>query len=454
MKKIILILQREYYTRVRKKSFIVMTLLGPLLLAAMLIVPIYIAQKSDSVKEIAVVDESKVFLSKLPSNSSVRFVYVDENIDTLTKRLDETNYSAILHIPNIGANRDEQGDLEKLYSTIRLISNNEPGLNTKLYIENVLKRQLEDMKLTYEGIDKEILKRIYKNVNIKVINLKESGSDKQSYTELKTAVGYFCGILIYMFIFMYGALVMRGVIEEKTNRIVEVIVSSVKPFQLMMGKIVGVAMVGLTQFIIWIVLTYGVFIVGSQTLLKNVDLSASQKTMMSSNKFAPINDSKAISAEEINSQPEQVKEVFKSLYSINYGLVITMFLFYFLFGYLLYAALFASIGSAVDNETDTQQFMVPVSIPLLLSIFLGQFVMNNPSGPVAFWLSIFPLTSPIIMMIRIPFGVPYFDLILSASLLILGFLATTWLSSKIYKTGILLYGKKFTYGDIWKWLKY
>jgi len=247
--------------------------------------------------------------------------------------------------------------------------------------------------------------------------------------------------------------VMRGVMEEKTNRIVEVIISSVKPFELMMGKIIGVALVGLTQFMLWVVLTLGIVAVLTATVLDPSELTKSEQLYTGQAKVLDADQLKDIS-EQMQTQDSFNVKMIEAISSINYGTMIGAFLFFFLGGYLLYAALFAAIGSAVDNETDSQQFMLPVTIPLILSMVMLGMIINNPSGPVAFWFSIIPLTSPIIMMLRIPFGVPYWEIALSGGLLILGFLFTTWFAAKIYRTGILMYGKKVNYAELWKWMKY
>jgi ABC-2 type transport system permease protein len=263
----------------------------------------------------------------------------------------------------------------------------------------------------------------------------ESGSAGASY-----GVGMFGSILIYLFIFLYGVQVMRGVIEEKNNRIVEVIISSVRPFQLMMGKIVGIALVGLTQFVLWVVLTMAINGVISQKMM--TDKSSVSATEISAQANANVDN-------------EMMTDVLSAVNTINFPLLIGTFLFYFLAGYLLYSALFAAIGSAVDSEAETQQFMFPVTIPLIFSFVLASSaVVNNPDGPIAFWLSMIPLTSPVVMMVRIPFGVPAWQLITSMILLILGFIGTVWLAAKIYRTGILMYGKKVTFKEMLKWLKY
>jgi ABC-2 type transport system permease protein len=254
---------------------------------------------------------------------------------------------------------------------------------------------------------------------------------------------------------MFGSLVMRGVIEEKTSRIIEVIISSVKPFELMMGKIVGVALVGLTQFLLWVVLTASLITVITATFSNKITTTKTPTEQIISSQLPSADQLKPPgSVNSVTASDEGVNEVLNAINSIDFPVMIGTFLFYFLFGYLLYAALFAAIGSAVDSEADTQQFMLPITIPLIFAIIMAQYVMQEPQGPMAFWLSIIPFTSPVIMMIRIPFGVPYLDLALSMFLLLLGFLGTTWLAGKIYRTGILMYGKKVNYKELWKWLRY
>jgi ABC-2 type transport system permease protein len=289
------------------------------------------------------------------------------------------------------------------------------------------------------------------------LQVRDLVTDEESFTEASWIVGFVGGFLIYMFIFMYGAQVMRGVIEEKTSRIVEVIVSSVKPVQLMAGKVIGIAMVGLTQFLLWVVLTLAILVVfrfAYAPNLENVDPS----TLDTPGQFFPA-ESMTGELDETTfdlENSDQVSRFMDIVASIDFGLIIFAFLFYFIGGYLLYGSLFAAIGSAVDSEADTQQFMFPITIPLVLSIIVGlSFVLNNPDGQVAWWFSVIPFTSPVIMMIRIPFGVNiYTDLLPSAVVLIAGFVFTTWLAAKIYRTGILMYGKKVTYKELWKWVKY
>lgn len=451
MNKIILIIKREYLTRVKKRSFIIMTILGPILMAALFIVPVYIAELEGETKLVGIIDETGLFYDKFRSTENIKFLTLDSDLETAKQNITNEDLYAILYIPKTELSVPQSG---MLYSA------KQPNIVVKGYIKNIMRKEVEALKLSASGVDPDILKSIKTNINLFTIKISEGGEEEKSSTELSMAVGFICGILIYIFIFMYGALVMRGVIEEKTNRIVEVIVSSVKPFQLMMGKIVGVAMVGLTQFALWVIFT--LIIVSTFMSFFSDEISSYQSSQLKiQNEMLPVNTNGGeIPSEDIQNTleggdiNESVIAIFESIQSINFEVVILSFLFFFIGGYFLYGALFAAIGSAVDSETDTQQFMLPITVPLILSIVLSQFIMNNPDGPAAFWLSIFPLTSPVIMMIRIPFGVPYTDLYLSIALMILGFLGATWLAGKIYRTGILMYGKKINYKELWKWITY
>ncbi|MCB0804814.1 MAG: ABC transporter permease [Bacteroidales bacterium] len=448
MNKILLIIKREYLTRVKKRSFIIMTILGPVLMAAMFIVPVYIAQIEGDVKTIGVIDETGMFGNTFNDSENIHFIPLKDDLDSARQVMLKKNLYAILHIPKTELSVPE---------TIKLYSTGQPNIVVKGYIKDSYRKEIESMKLQASGVDPDILRSIKSSINLLTVKLDEGGEAEASSTELSMGVGFISGLIIYIFIFMYGAMVMRGVIEEKTSRIVEVIVSSVRPFQLMMGKITGVALVGLTQFVLWVVLT--LLIVTTFLSVFSGDLQSYQQSQMKmTEEFTTETTAPATEALAPESDGSQVNEsaiaIFESIRSINFGVVILMFLFYFVGGYLLYAALFAAIGSAVDAETDTQQFMMPVTIPLILSIVVSQFILYNPDGPAAFWLSIIPLTSPVVMMIRIPFGVPWFDLYLSMALLVLGFLGTTWLAGKIYRTGILMYGKKTSYKELWKWIKY
>lgn len=441
MKKTLIIIKREYLSRVKKRSFIVMTILGPLLMAALMIVPYYIAKLDKEVKIIDVLDETGIY-SKLGSNATIKFNYINSDIETAIANFDASKSSALLYIPKT--------NLIEPTKAIIYYSDKQPGNTVTSYIEDKMKYIYENKKLIeLYGIDKQKIDEAKVDITINSENIKTGEKNLPLAT---TLIGVFAGFLIYFSIFMYGNQVMRGVIEEKTSRIVEIIVSSVKPFQLLLGKIVGIALVGLTQFLLWIVLTLSIVTV-FQLTVGHKDVIKTEQTQFTkqSNTLFPENaDTKPVQ----NSDNEMIQSVFQSIGNYNFTLIISSFFFFFLFGYLLYAALFAAIGSAVDNEADTQQFMLPITIPLILAFILAQPIIENPQGPIAFWFSIIPLTSPIVMMIRIPFGVPVVELILSMGLLVLGFLGCTWLAAKIYRTGILMYGKKISYSELWKWLKY
>ena len=443
MNKILLIIQREYLTRVKKKSFIVMTFLGPLLMAGIWIVPFYLSTMTDDVKIISVLDESGLFLDELNGDESTKFVKALPNLEDAKENLLETEQYALLYIPLPEAN---------LPTAAIIYSDGKASLEVKKYIKTSMKRIIEDEKLKLHGIPRDVLKSIETNIYVSAIKLDGSGNEEKSSMEINMVLGLFSAILIYFFIFLFGAQVMRGVIEEKTSRVIEIIVSSVKPFQLMMGKIVGIALVGLTQFLLWVLLTLG--IVGGFQAFYADDLLATKEL--------PAYSSQGLFPEEAQETEDPFADVqdgslsfmIESARAINFPLIIGAFIFFFLGGYLLYAALFAAIGSAVDSEADTQQFMMPITIPLILSIVMAQFIINDPSGQIAFWFSIFPFTSPIIMMLRIPFGVPVWELALSAFLLVAGFLFTTYIAGRIYRTGILMYGKKVSYKELWKWFFY
>ena len=444
MNKIKLIISREYLTRVKKKSFILMTLLGPILFAALFIGPAWIASLEDTdVKNIAVIDSSGIFIDKIPETDYIKFEYLEnKTLNDVKKNFSESDYYGVLQIlPSITY---EPG-------AALLYSKKKSSFSVKSHIASSMERELKNKKLRAQGLDEKILKSIESDVSIRTIQWTDDGEAKESSTEIAMAVGYAGGFMIYIFIFMFGAQVMRGVIEEKSSRIVEIIVSSAKPFQLMMGKIVGIALVGLTQFLLWIILTF--VIVGGVKTAFFPDLGTKNAQEVVVQDMFEEQDMDQIE----NMQPQNMDQfsgIFNSIKSINFGVIISSFIFFFLGGYLLYGSLFAAVGSAVDNEADTQQFMFPITIPLILGIFVMINAINTPDSPIAFWFSMIPFTSPIVMMVRIPFGVPYWELALSMVLLVLTFLATTWMAGRIYRTGILMYGKKVNYKELWKWIRY
>lgn len=433
MNKILLIIQREYLTRVKKKSFIVMTILGPLLIAAMIILPAMLSKWSESSeKNIAVLDETGLFFKSFQDQEKLRFYHVYEGLNTEKESALYQKDDLLLYIPKTELS---------LPVNAQLFSTKQPGLNVTSYIKSVMKRVIENEKLKAQGIDPEVIKSAKANINLSTIRVEDDGVEKESYTEVEVGIAIFAGILIYFFIFMFGAQVLKGVMEEKQNRIVEVIISSVKPFQLMMGKIVGIALVGLTQFLLWISLT-GIILIIFQGL---VGVEPSGMSMMGQQGSA-LGNAQAI-------EPGQLNMMLDIIGSLNLWAMVLSFIFYFLGGYLLYSSLFAAIGGAVDHDADSQQFMLPVSIPLVFAVVMSGVIVNQPESNLAIWLSMIPFTSPITMMMRIPFGVPYEQIIASGILLILGFVITTWLAGKIYRTGILMYGQKVNYAIIWKWLR-
>jgi ABC-2 type transport system permease protein len=445
MNKIPLIISREYLTRVKKKSFLVMTILGPILFAALFILPAVFASMEDKeVRTIAVIDSSKVFINTIPETEYLKFVYLENTrVEDLRENFNKTEYYAVLYISHIVAHTP---------SAVQLLSDRQPSLNVRMHISNALEKEIERQKLqTYEinNLD-DILSAIKTRINIRTI-IWQGSEEKESMSEVAMIVGYISGFLIYIFIFLFGGLVMRGVIEEKTSRVVEILVSSVKPFQLMAGKIVGIGLVGLTQFLLWVVLTFILISLGTTLFFPELKAPTSdqlvvENVMVSSSTLQPVQPSE----EEFS----KMRAILDSASSINFTVLLGSFLFFFLGGYLLYASLFAAIGSAVDNEADTQQFMLPITIPLILAIIVMMNAIQNPEGQLAFWFSMIPFTSPIIMMVRIPFGVPLWEAALSMSILVATFLFTTWVAAKIYRTGILMYGKKVTYKELWKWLRY
>jgi len=450
MNKIGLIIKREYTTRVRKRSFIIMSILGPILFASLMVVPALIAMSEDQeVKRIAVVDSSHLFMDVIPESEYLKFDYLENaRLNDIKRTYSTGGYYGVLYISHIVAFEP---------NSVVFYSDKQPNLATKMHISRAMENYIRDQKLkTYEieNLD-NILKSVKTRINIRTIKITETGREKESHTGVAMAVGYLGGFLIYMFIFFFGAQLMRGVIEEKVNRIVEVIVSSVKPFQLMMGKIIGIAMVGLTQFMIWVVTTFLLVTLASTLIFPEMNMSPTEQVIsqdiMSS---GPVEEYPEAEPEAKSEDMDEIMGFLSSLKDINFALTLGSFIFYFLGGYLLYGALFASIGAAVDNETDTQQFMLPLTIPLILALLVLVNSINNPDSSISFWFSIIPFTSPIVMMGRLPFGVPNWEVGLSMALLVITFIGMTWLAAKIYRTGILMYGKKTSYKEIAKWIRH
>ncbi|MBL7888317.1 MAG: ABC transporter permease [Bacteroidia bacterium] len=443
MNKILLIIKREYLSRVKKKSFIIMTILGPLLMAGIMIVPIWLSMQKSDQQKIEVIDESTLFIDLIPQKDFIRFDYPPVSFEDAEKGFYDTDYDAILYIPR---------NILSGGNAIKILYKKQLSVGVEQYIVGTISKMMYDVILAKNKVDLNIIKDAEVNSQFKLITEKveEDGNVKKTNTGLYMAIGLGAGILIYMFIFLYGVQVMRGVMEEKTNRIVEVILSSVKPFQLMMGKIVGVALVGLTQFLLWVVLTTTLYSIASATILKDIDMKQIQQKEEVIKVGADLDYMNMKKIEK----PNIVTEIWNDFKNVDMKAIVLCFLFYFLGGYLMYSALFAAVGAAVDNEADTQQFMMPITIPLILSFVVAQTIIQNPESQMAFWFSIIPLTSPIVMMVRLPFGVPGWELALSMALLVLGFIFTTWLAGRIYRTGILMYGKKVTWKELGKWLFY
>lgn len=432
MNKIGLIIIREYWTRVRKKSFIIMTILGPLIFAGIVIVPIWLASsESTDEKVIAVIDESGLLSDSFENDEegNIHFQYIDIGLNEAKAEFPTSNRYGLLYIPEIDLS-DPQG--------ITFFSETNPSLQLLGNIRNTLRQKLRDVKLERSSINRETLEALETSVSINTINLTQAGEEQQGNAGVASAVGYVGAFLIYIFIFLYGAQVMRGVIEEKSSRIVEVIISSVRPFQLMMGKVIGVASVGLTQFLLWIGFTLIIVTIAGNFF---PDLASQPPATMPMGQMP-----------ENSPELEAMQNISQAFQSVNVPLLIFCFIFFFLGGYLMYGALFAAVGSAADSDTDTQQFMLPVSAPLIISIVTLAAILNEPDGNLAFWMSMIPFTSPVTMMMRVPFGVPTWQLMLSMALLIGGFIFTTWVAAKIYRIGILTYGTKVNYKTIGKWL--
>ncbi|HOW08586.1 MAG TPA: ABC transporter permease [Bacteroidales bacterium] len=450
MNKIPVIIKREYLTRVRKKSFIIMTILAPVLMAALIIIPtLVMMNQQQDFKKIAVIeDNSDLFKGVIKNTENLEFVYLDNvKVDDLKSNFDQAGYYGILYI---------SPEIVNTPNAVQLISKKQPPIGLLQHIENSLEKEIERQKLmTYniENLD-QIIKNVDTKVSVQTKKIGDSGVIKDTSTGISMALAYIGGLLMYMLVFIFGSQVMRGVIEEKTSRVVEVIVSSVKPVQLMMGKIVGIALVGLTQFLIWVFLTMGILTVIKSTILKTENLTEVSQNMTKS----ILSDEQPQMAQDqaagVNPDMAEIRQLFSSALNQPWGLIILSFIFYFVTGYLLYASIFAAIGSAVDNETETQQFMLPVTIPIILGLMVAMGTMQNPESSLSFWCSLIPLTSPVVMMARIPFGVPYWQLLLSMALMIVTFVAFVWMAAKIYRTGILMYGKKSSWHEMWKWLRY
>ncbi|MFA5298809.1 MAG: ABC transporter permease [Lutibacter sp.] len=437
MGKLKLIIIREFLAKVKNKSFVVMTVLSPLMVVGLLSLIVFLNEKnSEEIRTIAFVDESQKFFDAFEDSGAVKYINLTSlGIDVAKEKAKEFYYG-LLVIP-------KSDSLSEFSNDITFFSNDTPSLTVLSGIENKLEKKIRNLKIEQLQIDVDKIKSIETKVTVAAENFSGEKSSKMG-SMLRMLAGGGFGYLIFMFIIIYGTSVMRSVIEEKTSRIIEVIISSVKPFQLMLGKIIGNAMAGVLQFTIWMVLA-GI-IMFSLTLYFGVETPNSATVLSQMNPEI---------AQQV--QSSSASDLQMALLEIKNLPILTMFfsfIIYFLGGYLIYSSIYAAIGAAVDSETDTQQFMMPVLMPLIIAIYVGFSVIENPNGPIAVAFSIFPLTSPIVMLMRIPFGVPWWQLIVSIVLLIATFLGMVWFAAKIYRVGILMYGKKPTYKEIYKWLKY
>lgn len=407
-----------------------MTFLGPLLFAGITIVPIWLSNEAIEERVVYIKDDTGLFQEKFRNTKNTTYIFTEINLGDAKSNVSDHLTPNLLYIPAI--------DIENPRGVV-FYSNSNPSFSLLNDLNQALKSEIEEIKLARSGLDREIIENLKVNLSIDTVNLSE-GTEKESNVAVATVVGYLGAFMTYFFIFYYGTQIMRGVIEEKTNRIIEVIVSSVKPFQLMMGKVLGIGAVGLTQFALWVLLTMAIstgltFVFGIDT--QSQPIAMDQIADLSEAEMAKSND--------------KAQEILESIFTQDFTLIISAFVFYFLAGFFLYGALFAAVGSAIDHESDAQQFMLPITIPLIFSIVALSAILNEPNGSLAFWLSIIPFTSPVVMMMRIPFDVPAWELILSMSLLVLGFISTIWVAGRIYRVGILIYGTKVNYRTLAKW---
>ena len=438
MSMISLIIKREFIAKVRNKSFIVMTFLSPLLFVGIAVFVSYLASMKADTKQIAVHDETGLFVADFMAKNKKdsEYQYLDLSVldvKALKDSITQERFEGVLQIPKTAS-------IAELNKKIQFISNDSPSITFIEEVQDILDKKITQLNFQSAKLDTVAIHKAQSNINISLS--KASGEESlKGLNEIKIAIGGAFGYLIMMFIVIYGNMVMRSVIEEKTNRIIEIIISSVKPFQLMMGKIIGTSLAGILQFLIWAIIGLGLFLGAS--LFFGVNLGPTSKV--------PPEVMQAAQHEIASTAQLYIAE----LWNLPIGTLLTCFVIYFIGGYFLYSSFYAAIGAAVDNETDSQQFLLPIIMPLILGVYIGFFtVINDPHGTVATIFSIVPLTSPIVMLMRIPFGVPLWQILLSIVLLFGTFLLVVWFASKIYRVGILMYGKKPSWKELYKWLKY
>jgi ABC-2 type transport system permease protein len=429
-----LIIQREFIAKVRNKSFIVMTFLSPLLFVGIAVFVGFLASMKSDVKRIAIHDEDGSFVNEFKNNDEIKYIDLSAiSMAYLKDSLVSERYEGLIYIP-------KSDSLVNLQKAVQYISNDSPSMDYLMDIEAIIAKKITQENYQIAGLD--TLQINAAKADVDIILKKTSGEDTvKGLNEIKLFLGGAFGYLIMMFIIIYGNFVMRSVIEEKTNRIIEIIISSVKPFQLMMGKIIGNSFAGILQFAIWTILGLVLFFIATSFL----GLQMGASTAMTPENLNAVNPSSF--AEKIPLYIEEFKQ-------LPLGTLLVSFVIYFIGGFFLYSSFYAAIGAAVDNETDSQQFLLPIILPLVLGVYIGFFtVLNDPHGTVATVFSIIPLTSPIVMLMRIPFGVPWWQLVLSMVVLYTTFFAVVWFAAKIYRVGILMYGKKPTWKELYRWLK-
>lgn len=431
MNKILIIIKREYLTRVKKKSFLITTFLVPLLFAGLIFLPILLSQMKTSKSRIAVIDKSELIRYKLDNKENLVFKYVDHDLETMKKIYKDSNFQGVLYIPEI--------DVERPMG-ISFYSEKQLGVGTIGYIKSEINGILQQQRYEKAGIDMEELRQLQTDISIDTYLWSEEG-EKSSSSLVSTVVSHIMGFVLYFSLLMYGTMVIRGVMEEKSNRIVELIMSSVKPVQLMFGKIFGIVGVALTQFTIWIITLFVLVsilgVVLAPYMPEDSQQMMQQQQMMQAN---PALTNAATALEQLD--------------TLNVPQILFVFLFYFFGGYLFYSSLYAALGAAMDDDSDHQSMTLPVTLPIIVSFLIMINVFEDPSGPLAFWASLVPFSSPIIMPARVAFGVPVWQIVLSASILILSFIGVAWMAAKIYRIGILIYGKKVSFKEIFRWLKY
>jgi len=429
-----LIIKREYFNKVKNKSFIVMTFLSPLLMVAIFSLVAYLSQlNNDKVRTISVIDESGLFANQFEDTDNLKYNVLSEvSLDKAKKEAEDSEVYGLLYIP-------KTANLDELSKKITFYSQDSPSIILVKTIENNIRDKANSIKLKDAGYDPEKIEALKIRIDTQLETFAGEESSKES-SVYKLIFGGIAGYLLFMFIIIYGNMIMRSVIEEKTSRIIEVIISSVKPVKLLLGKIIGTSLAGVSQFVIWVILLSVLSLV--VTIIFGVDMTEMQKAQMEQ-------------VQNVEGMENVVANFFTQINSLPILNLVIMFILFFVGGYLLYASLYAAIGAAVDNETDTQQFMLPILLPLILAVYVGFFtVIEDPHGTVSQVFSFIPFTSPVVMLMRIPFGVPLWQQIISVVLLFLTFFGTVWFAARIYRVGILMYGKKPSYKEIIKWLKY